>query len=1306
MSDDHAIDLQHELTALVALFEQGRHADALPRARRVTERFPDFGVGWKILGAVLHQLGRNAEGAGPLQRAVELAPQDPHAYYCLGNTLGALARHRDAEACYRRAIALHPGFAEAYSNLGATLHDLRRLDEAEAAYRDALRLNPNIAETYKNLADTLRDQGRLVDARDCCRRALELNPDYADAHQALANLSAYLSDFVPVVEESDTALRLSPDNAMLWEQRLYTLSYHPDLSAARIFDEFVRWGNRFPDPVTDFSSHDRTPGRRLRIGFVSPDFRRHTSRFYFWSMFANHDRAVVEMFAYANVLNEDEATARFKTVFDHWRNIRGVADRDAAQMIRDDRIDILVDGCNHMLGDRLGVFALKPAPVQVTWLGAAWTTGLKAIDYVLFDPHIAPEGTLARESIVRLPRCFIAFEPEKAPPVAMTPALKNGAITFGYTGRSERLNHHTFRVWSEILRRIPRSRLILDYRCFADPRTQEHYRQLLRRHGVEPDRVTMRQSADILAGLSDIDVLLDCFPHSGGTMLLDALWMGVPCLTLAGRPPLGRIGTTFLINMGLPEWVATTHDDYIDKAVCLTRDIEALAELRAGMRERMRYSPIMDGKGFARAVEAAYRAMYEKWAGGRPDSSRQDAKQHLSPSARAQAVAYFNEAIDFRQQDRLEEAATFYRKALEIDPDFAEASYNLGNVLAALGHFDAATRHFRDAARRLNNPLVHNNLGLASHELKRFDAAADSFRTALRIDPGYADAHYNLGNTLTAAHRPDDARASFERALQLDPNFAEALNSLGALLYHQGHTQAALELALRSLRVGASRQAKALFVACVRDTRFTKANADLRALLIRALVEPWGRPRDLAHAVINVIELDSRREAALSDPLLHTLLEATPVCDVALERLLTRTREQLLHSAAADPRRGDASGLLCALAHQCFINEYVFTVTDDEQRSVDALRGTVTAALASGAPIAERALATLATYVPLHSIANSGRLAERAWSDTIARIVARHVTEPAEEQRLRATIPRLTTISDAVSGRVREQYEANPYPRWIRSAHLGEPKALEDFLREKFPVAQIEAPQCTDRCEILVAGCGTGQHPIATAQRIRGAQVLAVDLSLTSLAYARRKARESGNDAIEFAQADLLELPSIGRTFDVIESVGVLHHLADPWTGWRALLSMLRPGGFMKLGFYSEFARRDVVRIRNYIADRRIGSTAQEIRRCRQELIRLGDSGQFGAILASPDFYSVSACRDLLFHVQEHLVTLTRIGTFLGEQRLRFLGFELDARVLRDYSVRFPDDAAATNLDHWNEFEYVRPETFGNMYQFWVQRPR
>jgi predicted O-linked N-acetylglucosamine transferase (SPINDLY family) len=633
-------------------------------------------------------------------------------------------------------------------------------------------------------------------------------------------------------------LRLKPGDAAGWEQRLYTFSYHPDLSAEQIYAEFVRWGDRFPDPVVDFSAHDRTPGRRLRIGYVSPDFRRHTSRFFFWPLFANHDPAAVELYAYSNVKIEDDVTGEFKGLFDHWRNIRGVSDDEAARMIREDRIDILVDCCNHMRDDRLGVFTLKPAPIQATWLGAAWTTGLKMVDYALIDPYMAPEGTLTREAIVRLPHCFVAYRPpEQTAEIAPPPCLENGHITFGYSGRTERLNHRTFRVWGEILKQNPTARLILDYRTFSDPPTQTHYRQFMDKHGMDISRVIMRKSENIFAGLNDIDILLDCFPHSGGTMLFDALWMGVPILTLSSRPPVGRIGTSLMINLGLPEWVAESEEGYIGKACAFAQNHQSLAQLRAGMRERMQNSPIMDGAGFARGVEEAYRGMFEKWVHHQHHGLRGEAMdvQPMPLEERKSKKLYpkseTKEHTKTARPDKLTRKATIYgsvepsaddvnvlvvlfnqRRYVEMEiaarqllihyPKYGVGWKALGTALSQQGRTAEALEPMRKAVAFLPGDAdAYNNLGNVLREQGALSEAEANYLRAIKIRPDYAEAHSNFGVVAQEQGRFIEAEANHRKALKIRPDYAEAHNNLGIALKGQGRLPEAEASYLMALKI-------------------------------------------------------------------------------------------------------------------------------------------------------------------------------------------------------------------------------------------------------------------------------------------------------------------------------------------------------------------------------------------------------------------------------------------------------------------------------------------------------------------------
>jgi SAM-dependent methyltransferase len=317
----------------------------------------------------------------------------------------------------------------------------------------------------------------------------------------------------------------------------------------------------------------------------------------------------------------------------------------------------------------------------------------------------------------------------------------------------------------------------------------------------------------------------------------------------------------------------------------------------------------------------------------------------------------------------------------------------------------------------------------------------------------------------------------------------------------------------------------------------------------------------------------------------------------------------------------------------------------------------------------------------------------------VAPLVAQQIREPMQEIALRPSIARLTTIADAASLQVQRQYEENPYPRWVFAPSRQAPVSLAEDLRARFPNASFGVPGAGNGIDILIAGCGTGQHPIGMAQRYRGARVLAIDLSLTSLCYAQRKSRELGIDNIEYAQADILELATLDRRFDLIDAGGVLHHLADPMAGWRVLRGLLRPHAFMRIGLYSERGRADVVAARAVIAERGYRPTPEDIRRCRQDLMRT----ELSRLAGIYDFYSMSECRDLLFHVQEHRLSIPAIAEFLREQDLCFIGFELEDARARAYRARFSDDKPMTDLVKWNQFESERPDSFAAMYQFWVQ---
>lgn len=621
---------------------------------------------------------------------------------------------------------------------------------------------------------------------------------------------------------------------------------------------------------------------------------------------------------------------------------------------------------------------------------------------------------------------------------------------------------------------------------------------------------------------------------------------------------------------------------------------------------------------------------------------------------------------------------------------------------------------------------VHHNLGNALWQQGRLEEAEASYRRALALQPDLASAQNNLGTILLERNRLNEAVAVYRQLVRVAPENIKALNGLASALIGLGNATEALETILKSLRLGETREAKRAFIEAVKRVRWTKDHAEARGGMTRALTEAWARPGEISRAAAELVkqgvhlgasvtaaaiawprtlsasELYGSGGTALTvqDPLLLALLVSAQNTDIELERFLTLARRVLLDAAVAD-QATTALGFYAALARQCFINEYVFFRDEKEIQRADRLCETVAKALKAGTPVSPLQLLGVAAYFPLHTLAHAQRLMDRTWPDEVGAVLMQQVREPLEEAKLRAAIPRLTPVSDGVSRLVQEQYEENPYPRWVRMAPAGEMLSIPDYLRQKFPFAVLQEHDTGARVEFLSAGCGTGQLPLEIARSV-AARVTAIDLSLSSLAYAQRKAQECGLTDIEFAQADLQALQALGRSFDVVECSGVLHHLADPFGGWRALLPLVRPGGLMLIGLYSEMARHGVNDARRFIAERGYGASADAIRHCRQDLLELD---RYRDVIARfGDFFGMSTCRDLLFHVQEQQMRLPAIAEFLRENGLSFLGFEADPHIHQAYRRRFPDDPAATDLDKWAAFENDNPDTFSGMYVFWTQK--
>jgi 2-polyprenyl-3-methyl-5-hydroxy-6-metoxy-1,4-benzoquinol methylase len=614
-----------------------------------------------------------------------------------------------------------------------------------------------------------------------------------------------------------------------------------------------------------------------------------------------------------------------------------------------------------------------------------------------------------------------------------------------------------------------------------------------------------------------------------------------------------------------------------------------------------------------------------------------------------------------------------------------------------------------------------------------FEEVESRSRSMLERYPNAGFVWKMLGQALRQLNR--ESLDVWIKAATFLPHDFEAHYHLARLFYLQGNFKSALNSAIQSLSIKETTANKSAFVSCVKHMQFGTGTSLVKDYLIRALTEPWDRPTELSEASTMLIKLDPVIQECMhqmikawpqrlsaqdlfqqvditgiaGNKLLLALIGVTPVCDVTLELLLTACRQLLLDKASARESLSvdneDNLDFYGALARQCFINEYVFAQTSKETQQVSALRDALVVAMKEGVRVPALWPLAIAAYSPLGAVPYASRLFDSQWPEAVNAVLIQQVREPQEEQQERASINRLTDIEDDVSQLVQNQYEENPYPRWTRMAPAGVGMTVDAKVRQLFPTVSFKPIGHCPAPEVLIAGCGTGYHSIESARQFIGARVLAIDLSISSLAYARRKTREMGLTSIEYAQADIMKLGSLKLVFDVIESCGVLHHLADPWVGWRNLLSLLRPGGFMRVALYSELARRDVVRARAFIAEHGYSSRPEDIRRCRQDMLALTGDTSFATIYRRlSDFYTTSNCRDLLFHVHEHRMTLPEIEAFIRQNGLAFLGFEIKRDLLQAYIQRFPNDISAIDLGQWHAFEIDNPDTFAAMYIFWVQK--
>jgi len=628
------------------------------------------------------------------------------------------------------------------------------------------------------------------------------------------------------------------------------------------------------------------------------------------------------------------------------------------------------------------------------------------------------------------------------------------------------------------------------------------------------------------------------------------------------------------------------------------------------------------------------------------------------------------------------------------------------------------------ASLLLEFPKSHTLLnirGTASAALGRHEQAIEDYKNAIKINPDYTDALFNIGVIYNDRKKFDAAVDCFQQVIKIEPDYIDAYNNMGTTFVTMGKPDMALGIYLKALRIRPGSENIYYNIGILLKTvMFKKSHRDLLNTIDSLLIDKhYVRPKDIFSSVMSLLRLQPNLQKAIKQsrtdnsnswlhdsisdlseiPLLLTLMSICPLADLKLEALLKGIRFKLLMSLSELTETPQMFKFQSALALQCFVNEYIYSCSSEEKKALQALEICVKAKLLNSETISPAEILCLASY---------RALGEYEWCNIISvtteikEVFTRQVIEPKDEVQRKARIPCLEQITDDVSVKVREQYETNPYPRWVKCKLTLKPVLIAEFVDYSglrlfdTLIREVETP------EILIAGCGTGQNSIETGTTYKNSKVLAIDLSKSSLAYANRKTEELGLNNIEYMQGDILNINKLGRQFDIIESMGVLHHMDDPMAGWKVLVGCLKSGGLINIGLYSELARKNIVSIRREINDLGLSPCDKDMRFFR-DLMTNSEASHHKSEQRSHDFYSLSAFRDLFFHEREHRFSLEQIEDCLLELGLKFCGFG-SKRITDEFKRTNIGVGDAFDLQKWNIYERKNPNVFAGMYQFWCQK--
>lgn len=858
-------DAEAQCNLGATLKEAGLLAEAEACHHRAIEINPNFASAHYNLGNALLSQNRYQEAAACYQRVIEINPQYVAAYNNLGNALKETEQLSQAEQYFRLALALHPHHLEALSNLGATLREQGKFAEAEPYLRRALELDPNHIEVYCNLSLTLIELGRQFEARalyekakDCIpssaesfnslgnvyaflsmykeaeanyKQATLLKPNFINAHANLANTQIDLGMFKEAEASYREVIKLKPDHYKAYSSMLFALTHVPDVDADFIFKEECEFGKRYEVPLIPFRkalTNDKNPNRQLKIGFLSPDLHHGHPVVYFVEPIieALAKYTDISLHAYYSSPIEDSVSTRLQKHFKSWHEVVNLSNQALADKIQNDGIDILVELTGHTSAHRLLTCALKPAPIQASWVGYPGSTGLQAMDYFFSDAFILPAGQFDHhftEKIVHLPACAPFLPPKDNAQIKPLPALKNGFVTFGSFNRISKLNANIIALWAEVLKAVPDSQMLLA--AMPDDESHTQITDWFAEAGINKERLSFYKRASMVDYLNlhrQVDICLDTFPFNGGTTTWHALWMGVPTITLAGDALPGRNGAGILSCVGLADFVAYSKQEFVQRAVDWSQNLEALANIRLGLRASIAQSPAGQPELIAQGMERAFRIMWQRWCNDlAPISFASDApmlemqsiedKVEIKQATPNKAsLSKKNKAIKNKHQDHAPsfaamaslaqkfnegEYALAESLALKMTERYAEHGFAwkiLGVTYEQQGRIADALRAMRKAAQLLGDDTeAHYNLGnilndQALQDPTLYNEAIAAYQHAIKIKPNFAEAHYNLAGIYSHLNQLEKAAASYESAARFMPNNAVILNNLANVLSNLG----------------------------------------------------------------------------------------------------------------------------------------------------------------------------------------------------------------------------------------------------------------------------------------------------------------------------------------------------------------------------------------------------------------------------------------------------------------------------------------------------------------------------------------